>query len=260
MTYEGTRNSEGKREGPGKMTYSNGDIYDGNWHNDRRHGPGKMTYSAGGSYVGGFKEGKMSGTGKMEYANGELYYGDFKDSKREGSGIHTWPNGSAYKGNWKGDARNGKGTMIDDAQNRYTGTWVDGLKHGFFDLYIPSENGTCKGRYANDQTSGDWNCSYNNQDGEIWYYLGQMDNAKRNGAGTMITHDGREFSGTWTNNALLTGSPTSPRSQTRRSRGPSRRTTSRSQDGGRRNKRSRAFRDYRQSKKSRSRNTITRSL
>jgi hypothetical protein len=34
--------------GQGKMTYQNGNEYDGHWKDNKRHGTGKMTYKVGG--------------------------------------------------------------------------------------------------------------------------------------------------------------------------------------------------------------------
>ena len=34
-------NTNGKR----KMTYENGDVYEGEWNNDKKNGKGKMTYN-----------------------------------------------------------------------------------------------------------------------------------------------------------------------------------------------------------------------
>jgi hypothetical protein len=65
MSYEGERNAEGKREGYGKYTYSNDDVYVGEWHDNKRHGKGEMRYASGAHYEGDFKEGKITGSGRL---------------------------------------------------------------------------------------------------------------------------------------------------------------------------------------------------
>jgi hypothetical protein len=49
--YEGEVH-QNKRYGLGKMTYSNGDVYEGYWVEDVIHGHGKMTFSDGTVYEG----------------------------------------------------------------------------------------------------------------------------------------------------------------------------------------------------------------
>ena len=41
-----------KKEGKGKMTYSNGDVYDGEWKYDRRNGLGTLFFKNGSQYKG----------------------------------------------------------------------------------------------------------------------------------------------------------------------------------------------------------------
>jgi hypothetical protein len=45
------------------MTYANGDLYQGDWMNDKKNGNGNMTY-----------------------ANGDLYHGEWMNDKRNGNG------------------------------------------------------------------------------------------------------------------------------------------------------------------------------
>jgi hypothetical protein len=75
---------DGKRggKGKGKMIYNNGDMYEGDWKND-----------------------KMEGYGKFIYNNGDIYEGDWKDNKREGHGKYIYSNGNIYEGDWKNDKR-----------------------------------------------------------------------------------------------------------------------------------------------------------
>jgi len=47
----------------GKMTYANGDIYDGKWNLDKWHGEGKYSWANGASYDGCWVLGQKHGTG-----------------------------------------------------------------------------------------------------------------------------------------------------------------------------------------------------
>lgn len=65
--YEG-QYFEGKRQGVGKMTFPNGDVYHGHWHQGKMHGEGTYTYKANGDiYSGAFENGLKHGQGIYEY-------------------------------------------------------------------------------------------------------------------------------------------------------------------------------------------------
>jgi hypothetical protein len=46
-TYVGTLDSCGDNHGKGKMSYANGDVYDGDWKKGKKEGKGQMWYNAG---------------------------------------------------------------------------------------------------------------------------------------------------------------------------------------------------------------------
>ena len=50
----------------GTFTFTNGDIYDGSWHENLRHGKGKCEYSSGETYIGAWFEDMRSGTGALQ--------------------------------------------------------------------------------------------------------------------------------------------------------------------------------------------------
>lgn len=50
-TYDGERNKKKQKHGKGVYYYSNGDIYDGCWHNDKKHGQGEYRFRDGKVYV-----------------------------------------------------------------------------------------------------------------------------------------------------------------------------------------------------------------
>jgi len=47
------------------MEYHNGDIYVGEWQDDKKHGQGKMEYHNGDIYVGEWQDDKINGWGKL---------------------------------------------------------------------------------------------------------------------------------------------------------------------------------------------------
>ena len=85
------------------MTYSDGNIYDGEWNDNSRHGQGKMTYPSGEIYIGAWKDNKKNGNGKMTYSNGNIYEGEWVNSEMNGQGKMTFPDGETHTGIWKDD-------------------------------------------------------------------------------------------------------------------------------------------------------------
>lgn len=76
------------KHGRGKMTFSNGDVYDGQFRNDTFKGQGK--------YV--FKQGKR------------VYDGYFENGRPDNSGCYQIGS-TKYEGQWKDDRKKGKGKM-----------------------------------------------------------------------------------------------------------------------------------------------------
>ena len=53
----------GKPEGIGDLTASDGEKYVGEWKDGKKHGQGTFYYTDGGVYVGEFKDGERNGQG-----------------------------------------------------------------------------------------------------------------------------------------------------------------------------------------------------
>ena len=68
---------------------------------DAKDGDGKMTLSDGSVYEGQFKDGVFDGKGTLTYANGEQYTGEFKNGLYDGNGVLLIPMGVNTKANLK---------------------------------------------------------------------------------------------------------------------------------------------------------------
>ena len=62
---------------------------------------GKLTFSNGTKYVGEFKDGNLNGQVTVTFANGGKYVGELKDGKQSGQGTATSANGEKYVGEFK---------------------------------------------------------------------------------------------------------------------------------------------------------------
>lgn len=70
-------------EGRGKMTYTDGRLYEGQWRAGKRHGVGTYQSVIGSvsMYTGEWNNSLMHGKGKIVWANGDTYEGQFKENK-----------------------------------------------------------------------------------------------------------------------------------------------------------------------------------
>ena len=78
--YHGECSSDGVLNGRGKLTWPSGDVYEGNWIDDKMNGRGKLVYSNGDTYDGDFLNDKRHGLGKYTCSGGEVFNGLWKDN------------------------------------------------------------------------------------------------------------------------------------------------------------------------------------
>ncbi len=121
--------TDGKPDGQGKMEYTNGQVYEGEWKNGVRSGQGRCTWPDGGYYDGEWANDKWNGQG-TNYMGGskdvDYYVGGFADGKRNGHGIFTWASGDSIETEWVNGVINGKGTYTWSNGTVAAGEWVDG--------------------------------------------------------------------------------------------------------------------------------------
>jgi hypothetical protein len=123
----------------GTYTWGMDHLYKGEWDSGDRCGLGTMKYSSGDVYVGEWLDNKWHGYvtlllfqfhflkeltfilspsvlfpnsyGTMKEASGDVYQGEFQYDKRHGRAKYTWVNGNSYEGELRGDKREGHGVM-----------------------------------------------------------------------------------------------------------------------------------------------------
>lgn len=148
--YEGHLDKDGNPSGQGRLTYSNGRLYEGEFENGMIQGQGKMIYPNGESYEGSFKNGKRHGLGdlifnddcvyKVEskfdekyskvkgiiYPDGRIYEGECKYTEEHGQGKMTYPNDNVYEGSFKDGRAHGQGKIIYSNGDIHHGIWENG--------------------------------------------------------------------------------------------------------------------------------------
>ena len=109
--YEGNFHNDLK-DGKGRIKYfQTGDLYEGEFKDDKINGQGTYIWKNKCQYTGEFKNGEMNGEGKFTWPNGSEYEGDYVKGIREGFGTFTWSNGKVFKGVFKRGKPKGKGIV-----------------------------------------------------------------------------------------------------------------------------------------------------
>lgn len=82
----------------GTFTYSNGDVYVGQWKEGKKSGKGSYMYAKDGTkLIGEWEAGKIT-SGKWVFPNGSFYSGKFRYNKPFGKGVWVFPNGNQLTG------------------------------------------------------------------------------------------------------------------------------------------------------------------
>ncbi|KAL3694806.1 hypothetical protein R1sor_008457 [Riccia sorocarpa] len=92
---------QGKRVGAGTFYFANGDLYQGTWKGDVVHGKGWMYYHNGDRLHADFWKGKAHGEGRFYSAQGDVFLGHFRDNLRHGECLHIEASGVRWMEVWK---------------------------------------------------------------------------------------------------------------------------------------------------------------
>ena len=80
--YEGEVDGAGStRAGQGRCTYANGDVYEGQWREDKRSGRGWVQFKDSSFYEGEFVADMMEGQGKYRFSHGDVFEGNESASR-----------------------------------------------------------------------------------------------------------------------------------------------------------------------------------
>jgi hypothetical protein len=203
--------------GQGILSFTNGDVYQGEWLNGEMHGQGKIKHARGAIYEGkwvedsfkmgygefskekiGLYKGQLNGgywkdgKGILKYDNGDVYDGQWKNDKKNGQGIMKYANGDVYDGYWKDDKLNGKGILKYADGKNYEGEYKDGNKQGKGTFKWPS-GGVYEGDWNNGNRHGKG--MYKWPDGDT--YEGEFVNNNFQGKGIYKFSNGNKYEGTF---------------------------------------------------------------
>ena len=209
--------SNGVYEGQGKMLYTNGKTYEGEWSLGKRNGYGVLKRKNGDiEYEGEWKEDKKHGRGTSYGILGNKYVGNFANDSKFGKGIYYTSDGDSIVAVWKIGYYDCTGTEYYKNGETLSGTWVDGYKEGKFIHTYPNgkrvEEQFKKDYLVNTKILNGTSLENNNSnDAEIYehftgkgkkefkdgVYIGEFVNGRRQGCGTMTYKKGAIYKGNW---------------------------------------------------------------
>lgn len=115
----------------GVEVYSNGDLYEGEFHKGRCNGSGVYTFFVNSRYEGDWIDGRYDGYGVESWAKGSKYRGQYRQGLRHGYGVYKFFNGDTYGGEWCNGQSHGIGVQsCSDGSSCYIGEFKCGVKHG----------------------------------------------------------------------------------------------------------------------------------
>jgi len=128
--YDGDVYIEGDCDGTcphgfGKIMWSNGEQYEGQWNHGEMHGFGVHRWPNDEQiYEGEFKNGLQQGPGKMRWHDGRIYEGEWNRGGMR-RGTMRWRNGDFYEGEWTNDGSMKRGKLVtDNGLKTFEGTFV----------------------------------------------------------------------------------------------------------------------------------------
>lgn len=112
------------------QVFSNGDVYEGEYHKGKCSGSGVYYYYLSGRYEGDWVDGKYDGYGVETWARGSRYRGQYRQGLRHGFGVYRFYTGDVYAGEWSNGQSHGCGVHTCEDGSRYVGEFKWGVKHG----------------------------------------------------------------------------------------------------------------------------------
>jgi len=198
--YEG-QFSLGAWNGEGKYTAVNGNVYSGLFCNGEFSGEGKYTKSNGDWMQGIFENDEfIEGRIQSTYEDGAVYKGEMFDGERSGRGTYIFASGVKYEGEFSGNNFNGKGKCTFENGDFQDGLWaeddfIEGVVRMSTDDYV------YEGYMKNDAFNG--NGKLTRTDGAI--YEGYFIDGEFSGQGKLTYPDGRYKEGFFSDDDFISG-------------------------------------------------------
>ncbi|KVH89330.1 MORN motif-containing protein [Cynara cardunculus var. scolymus] len=179
------------------QAYSNGDVYEGEFHKGKCSGCGVYYYYMSGRYEGDWVNGMYDGYGVETWVKGSRYRGQYRQGLRHGFGVYRFYTGDVYAGEWSNGRSHGCGVHTCEDGSRYAGELKWGVKHGLGCYHFRNRD-TYAGEYFADKMHGFGVYSFANGH----RYEGSWHEGRRQGFGVYTFRNGETQSGHWQNGVL----------------------------------------------------------
>lgn len=175
-----------------RITFPNGDTYDGELEDNLIQGKGTQTFASGDVYSGEFQRGVKVGNGAYKYVNGDRYEGEFADNEFHGHGTQTFRSGDVYSGDFRRGVKSGQGMYKFANGDVYEGEFAENLFHGKGKQSFASGD-VYEGEFQRGMKHGHGAYRFANGD----RFVGALANNQFNGRGTMVYANGDRYEGTF---------------------------------------------------------------
>ena len=221
-----------KQKGGIKILYRDNSVYEGKIKEDKKHGLGKMVWTNSVKHSIKEFEGEWdndnikAGTmkwitteyiGKDQYKLDKMFTGTFKNNE-PGDGTLILNNGTKYIGNLIDMKLNGPGTYINKQGDKFKGDLINnmfkdevtvivnktGRKYTYPIIKTNYMGNTYNGCWSNNRPEG-YGLLINSEPsifGEI-YYIGEFQDGKKSGEGTMTYLNNIKYEGIWKDNEII---------------------------------------------------------
>ncbi len=124
--------------GNGRLIFSNGTYYEGEFENSVGHGFGRQSFADGRVCDGQVIRGSMNGNANCTFNNGDRYSGKIMSGTLTGNGKYIWADGTSYDGDFVNGVQEGKGELIFNNGIYYVGGFHNNNFSGLGDLVYPN--------------------------------------------------------------------------------------------------------------------------
>ncbi|XP_010274530.1 PREDICTED: MORN repeat-containing protein 1 [Nelumbo nucifera] len=192
-----TKTEKRVNSGCSVQVYSNGDVYEGEFHKGKCSGSGVYYYYMSGRYEGDWVDERYDGYGVETWARGSRYRGQYRQGLRHGLGVYRFYTGDVYSGEWSNGQSHGCGVHTCEDGSRYVGEFKWGVKHGLGHYHFRNGD-TYAGEYFADKMHGFGVYRFANGH----RYEGAWHEGRRQGLGMYTFRNGETQSGHWQNGIL----------------------------------------------------------
>lgn len=182
--------------------YSNGDVYEGEFHKGRCNGSGVYNFIVNGRFEGDWIDGRYEGYGIESWARGSRYKGQYRQGTRHGYGVYKFYTGDTYAGEWCNGQSYGVGMQTCADGSCYIGEFKCGVKHSL-GCYHFRNGDKYAGEYFGDKIHGFG--VYHFANGHC--YEGSWHEGRKQGYGMYTFRNGVNRSGEWDGGNLKTPRP-----------------------------------------------------